>query len=82
MSGLHLGKVSSQLQVMGPAQRLCTALAARLLQQVLELLAVHPDSLLQVLLSVLQLQQCGVQGSEVVHRDLQVWDPPTHIWTE
>lgn len=71
LSGRHLAEVSSQLQAMGLAQGLLASLAAGLLQQVSEALSVRRNSLLQVLLPLPQLQEGGIQGSEVVHGDLQ-----------
>lgn len=41
---------------------------------------VVPHSWLQVLLSLLQLHGGGIQGSNVVHRDLQGCE--THTWPE
>lgn len=69
--GLHLAEVSSQLKGSGLTQGPCAALAAGLPQLDEEALPVLRNSQLQVPLSLLQLHQGGVQGPEVVHRDLQ-----------
>lgn len=56
---------------MGSVQGLCAALAAGLPQQGQETFPVAPDSWPQGPLPLPQLHGGGVQGSEVVHGDLQ-----------
>lgn len=70
-TGSHLAEVSSQLQGLGSAPGLRATLTAGLLQQGEEALPALVDSWLQVLLALPQLHQGGVQGLQVIHRDLQ-----------